>query len=96
MIRLKSYLSLNQYHGHTKFDSDSFPLVMETGASCAISMDIYDFIELDKHEDTISGLGALWVEGMGHFDGPYKWWKQTSWFNHQRCTIRTQLTNKTC
>ena len=36
---------------------------MDTGASCAISMDIEDFIEIDKHDTTINGLGALKVEG---------------------------------
>jgi hypothetical protein len=38
---------------------------MDPGASYAISMDIEDFIEIDKHETTINGLGSLKVEGKG-------------------------------
>ena len=38
---------------------------MDTGASCSISMEIEDFIEIDKHETTINGLGALKAEGKG-------------------------------
>ena len=52
-----------EHHDHIKFDSDSFPIVMDTVSSCAISMDRNDFIELDKHDVTISGLGALQVKG---------------------------------
>jgi hypothetical protein len=65
MIKLKAYVGIHEHHDHVKFDSDSFPIVMDTGASCAISMDIKDFIEIDKHETTINGLGSLKVEGKG-------------------------------
>ena len=65
MIKLKAYIGIHKYHDHFKFDSDSFPIVMDTGASCAISMDIEDFIELDEHDTTINGLGALQVKGKG-------------------------------
>lgn len=47
------------------FDSDSFPIIMDTGASCAMSMDKNDFIELTPHSCTISGLGNLDVQGRG-------------------------------
>ena len=35
---------------------------MDTGASCAISININDFIELEKFKDTISGLESLQLE----------------------------------
>ena len=38
---------------------------MNIGASFAISMDIKDFIDIDKHRATINGLGSLRVEGKG-------------------------------
>ena len=75
MIKLKAYVGIHEYHDHFKFDSDSFPIVMDTGASCAISMDIEDFIVIDKQETTINGLGALKVEGKGTV-----WW---SIINHK-------------
>ena len=70
MIRLKSYLSLNQYHEHTKFDSDSFPIVLDTEASCVMSIDINDIIKLDRYKDDVSGLGAIRVEGKGNIQWP--------------------------
>ena len=65
MIKSKAYMGIYEHHDHVKFYSDSFPIVMDTGASCAISIKINDFIELDKHEDTIHGLRALRGEGKG-------------------------------
>ena len=56
MIKLKAYVGIHEYHDHFKFDSDYFPIVMDTGASCAISIEITDFIEIDKHKITINGL----------------------------------------
>ena len=38
---------------------------MDTGAECAISMNINNYIELDKFKDTINGLGSPQVEGKG-------------------------------
>ena len=43
---------------------------MDTAASCAISMNINDFIELYKHKVAISGLGSLKVEGKGTLQWP--------------------------
>ena len=44
---------------------------MDTGASCAMSMDINAFIELDEYIDTINGLREIRVKGKGPFNGPY-------------------------
>ena len=63
MIKSKSYIGIHKHHNHVQFDSASFPIVMITGASCAMSKDINDFIELAEYKDTISGLEALTVEG---------------------------------
>ena len=45
LIKSKAYIGIHDQHDHVTFDSDSFPIVMDTGTSCAISMDIHDFIE---------------------------------------------------
>ena len=47
------------------FDSDFTMILLDTGASCAISMDINDFIEIDSYKDKISGLGTISVKGKG-------------------------------
>ena len=45
MIKSKAYIGIHEHNNHIKFDSDLFPIVMVTDASCAMSMDINDFIE---------------------------------------------------
>ena len=64
-IKSKAYIGIHEHHDHIKFDSDSFPIGMDTDTLCTISMDIKFFIEIDKHKTTINGLGALKVEGKG-------------------------------
>ena len=62
---INAFNSITECNDFLTFDSDSFPIIMDTGASCAMSMDKNDFIELTPHSSTISGLGDLDVQGRG-------------------------------
>ena len=50
---------------YVSFDTDSETIVIDTGASSAMSMEYDDFIELNPHQDHINGLGNIPVEGKG-------------------------------
>ena len=50
---------------YVSFDTDSETIIIDTGASSAMSMEYDDFIELNPHHDHINGLGNIPVEGKG-------------------------------
>ena len=43
MIKLKAYIGIHEHNDHVKFDSDFFPIAMDTGASCVFSINIEYF-----------------------------------------------------
>ena len=51
---------------YISFDTDSDTIILDTGASAAMSMEYDDFIELNPHHNHINGLGNISVEGKGH------------------------------
>ena len=50
---------------YVSFDTDSETIIVDTGASSAMSMEYDDFIELNPHQDHINGIGNIPVEGKG-------------------------------
>ena len=50
---------------YVSFDTDSETIIVDTGASSAMSMEYDDFIELNPHQDHINGIGNIPVVGKG-------------------------------
>lgn len=47
------------------FDTDSVPLILDTGASSGFTYDKKDFIKLQPFSGNVSGLGQLDIKGIG-------------------------------
>ena len=47
------------------FDSDSQPLILDTGASCGFTYNRKDFIKYQSYKGNVTGLGTLSIQGMG-------------------------------
>ena len=63
---IKALLSeIETNESYVSFDTDSETIIIDTGASSAMSMEYEDFIELNPYKDHINGLGNIPVEGKG-------------------------------
>ena len=58
LTHMNAFYVKDKYKDETfaTFDGDSTMILLDTGASCAISMNINNFIEIDPYKDKISGL----------------------------------------
>ena len=62
---IREYNGTDGCNDFLTFDSDSFPIIMDTGAFYTMTMNKEDFIDLTPHNSTISGLGDFDVKGRG-------------------------------
>ena len=61
---LSAFLSKHQ-NKEVQFDTDSFPIIIDTGASSGFTFCKKDFLFLSKYQGSVKGLGRLAIQGKG-------------------------------